>query len=400
MSRQHIVYQWREMVASQMPHLSKPQAYTLALWSLGMVWARSCSQTAVVTFLSSLLPAKWDTVRQRLREWCYEADAKRGRKRVAIDPCTCFASLLSWVLRWWQSQQMAIALDATNLQERFVVLSVSVLYRGCAIPVAWKVLPGNQKHPWRAEWLSLLATLRPAVPRSMLVIVLADRGLYAKWLFQDICKMGWHPLLRINSGGKFRPEGCRLFRRLTSLVPHEGSEWNGRGTAFISSPSRLEATLLASWEKGQAEPWLILTDLPPEASHACWYGMRAWIDNGYKAIKRGTWNWHHTRMTDPDRAARLWLGIAVATLYTLSLGGEADEQIPESTVLDLQGTLIQVGKGKGSRKCSRLVSVLRRGLVKVAQYLLSDVPLPPGHFVPEPWPAIPRLLTPSINGPP
>jgi hypothetical protein len=42
------------------------------------------------------------------------------------------------------------------------------------------------------------------------VIVLADRGLYAKWLFEGIQGLGWHPLLRVNAGGTFRPAGCRL----------------------------------------------------------------------------------------------------------------------------------------------------------------------------------------------
>ena len=31
-----------------------------------------------------------------------------------------------------------------------------------------------------------------------------------------------------------------------------------------------------------------------------------------------------TRMTDPDRASRLWLVLAVATRYVLAVGGEAD----------------------------------------------------------------------------
>jgi hypothetical protein len=35
--------------------------------------------------------------------------------------------------------------------------------------------------------------------------VLADRGLWARWLFGRIVRLGWHPLLRINNGAKFRP---------------------------------------------------------------------------------------------------------------------------------------------------------------------------------------------------
>jgi hypothetical protein len=37
------VYQWTEVVTTHRPPLSKPQAAVLALWSVGMVRARSCA---------------------------------------------------------------------------------------------------------------------------------------------------------------------------------------------------------------------------------------------------------------------------------------------------------------------------------------------------------------------
>ena len=60
-------------------------------------------------------------------------------------------------------------------------------------------------------------------------------------------------------------------------------------------------TLLACWEAGYKDPWLILTDLPPEASTACWYGLRAWIEQGFKITKRAGWQWQRTHMTQPER---------------------------------------------------------------------------------------------------
>jgi hypothetical protein len=94
---------------------------------------------------------------------------------VAVD--ACFIPLLRWVLHRWQGTQLALALDATTLGMRFTVLAISVVYRGCAIPVAWTILPAHTTHAWRREWLRLLRQLRPAIPREWTVIVLADRGL-------------------------------------------------------------------------------------------------------------------------------------------------------------------------------------------------------------------------------
>src|SRR5512144_1947830 len=221
------------------PHLSKPQATVLALWSLGMALARSCALGAAASWLAAWLGRQANTVRQQLREFCYEAPAKRGSQRQALVVERRFAPLLAWVLRGWEGSQLALALDATPLGQRFVVLAISVVYRGCAIPVAWAVLPAGQKQAWRPVWLRLLRHLRPALPRSKLVIVLADRGLYARWLFHRIARLGWHPLLRINQGGAFRPAGSPLYRPLLSFVPRPGANWQGGGIAFTGNGIKL-----------------------------------------------------------------------------------------------------------------------------------------------------------------
>jgi hypothetical protein len=52
-----------------------------------------------------------------------------------------------------------------------VGLVISVVYRGCASPVAWTVLPATEKHGWRKEWLRMLRQGRAAGPRRFFVLV-------------------------------------------------------------------------------------------------------------------------------------------------------------------------------------------------------------------------------------
>jgi hypothetical protein len=170
-----------------------------------MVVARPCALSAVSGLLAQWLDRKANTVGQQLREFCYETPAKRGADRQAVVVEPCFAPLLAGVLRWWEGHQVALALEATTLGQRFVVSALSGLYRGCAIPVAWTVRPAGQKHAWRGEWLRMLRQVRAAVPRRFFVLVLADRGWYARWLYRRIVRRGWHPLWRSNTGGTFRP---------------------------------------------------------------------------------------------------------------------------------------------------------------------------------------------------
>ena len=240
--------QWLTTIMQHLSPLSKPQATVLALWSFGMVLARSCALSAVSSLLAEGMQRNEQTVRQRLREWYYDAQRKRGTKRQELRVETCFPLLLGWVVSWWHGTQLALALDATTLGQRFVVLAISVVYRGCAIPVAWVILPAGAKHAWRREWLRLLRQLRPAIPPGWTVIVLADRGLYAPWLFRRIVRLGWHPFLRINTGGSFRPAGAPCWRPLARFAPQPGTSWRGTGLAFTRN--QVPCTLLARWEAG------------------------------------------------------------------------------------------------------------------------------------------------------
>src|SRR5256886_6127204 len=197
--------QWLTTIMHHLSPLSKPQATVLALWSFGMVLARSGVLSAVSSLLAAGMQRSEQTVRQRLRAWYYDTQRKRGAKRQALRVETCFPLLLGWVVSWWQGTQLALALDATTLGQRFVVLAVSVVYRGCAIPVAWVILSAGAKHAWRREWLRLLRRACPALPPGWAGIGFGDRGLYAPSLFRRFTRPGWHPLFRIKAGGSFLP---------------------------------------------------------------------------------------------------------------------------------------------------------------------------------------------------
>jgi hypothetical protein len=105
---------WTEVVTPYLPHLSNPPARVVALGSLGRVLARSGALTAVSLFVAHGLERTPNTVRQQWREGCDEAKANRGGPRHELAVETGFAPLLAWVLRWWDGNQLAVAVDATT----------------------------------------------------------------------------------------------------------------------------------------------------------------------------------------------------------------------------------------------------------------------------------------------
>ena len=366
--------------------LSPAQRRGLGWWVYGTLLAGSGCQSAVVAALEPVVGADGTAaVRQRLREWLYDGSDKDAPCRAEIAVSACFAPLLRWIGAWWHGEVLPLALDATALGDRLVALTVSVLYRGSAMPIAWHMVPANQPGGWREPILALIAALAPGVPDGISVLVMADRGLWSPALWSALCAQGWHPVVRIRQDATFRPTGGRR-GRADALVSGPGDAWVGTGTAFKHAPVRQDATLIVWWGEDQAEPCLVLTDLPPTAVNPCWYALRAWIELGFRALKSMGWHWERTRRTDPTRAARQWLVLAVATIWTLATG----TRVEDAERLGRHPAHLRIVTAPPAESPPRRVSVFCRGVTRVRWQLLRTRHLWATLWLwPDPWPSLP-----------
>jgi hypothetical protein len=388
---------WESAVSTAFAHLSKAQIGGLVLWSAGIALSGSAGITQISALLAFMLCQGEQTVFQRLREWYLDAQQKSGHKRRDLEVSTCFAPFLAWVLRLWQSdqRQLPLVMDATSLGNRWTILAISVVIRGCAIPVAWKVLAAEQPGSWRPYWEALLGELGPAVPPEWEVLVLADRGLYARWLWEAIRAWGWHPFLRLNVGCKARVPGEETFEWLSRWVPTPGTSWQGQVECFASKKGRVQGTLLMHWEPGYESAWVILTDLAPDKALVSWYGLRTWTEGGFKDFKRGLWGWHHSKMKRASSVERLWLALALAQLWCVSLGCQAEAHLEAEWLHHEPGASLppqhiaqrRRKRAKGHRPARRLSCVVRGKLILLAMQSQA-APLPLGVLQAGPWPQI------------
>lgn len=387
MSYQEQVWQWEHTLSRSLPQLSKPQVRVLACWSLAVVVLKSVGMTQVSVWLGMLLGGKMWAWRQRMREWCYDAPDKKGEQRAQLDGWACFAPFVRWVLRWWQAQEKRVVLvvDASARGGNLTILSVSVLYRGGALPVAWTLLRTGAPGAWEPMWEAMLRQVAEAVPHEWQVLVMADRGLYSRALYQAICHLGWHPYFRLSAHGTVRQAGRDDYQPLKSLVPADGSVWSGRVTCFQSQEQLRETTLLVVHVQGYVDSWFVVTDLDPEQCVLAWYSMRFWIEVGFKQGKRGGWQWQHSKMTDPQRVARYCLVLAVATLYTVSQGEFGQAALPASSLQDLPPThsARRLARGHPTRP---LLSQFTLGRLWLMRAVVEHEPLVQGRFGLTAWP--------------
>ncbi len=120
---------WSKVVSNHFRSLSLPEVAGLVSWSFGMVITGSSSLTRVSEFIALINGEKSNTVKQRLKEWYQDSNAKKGKKRRELDVTECFAPLLKWILRLGHSEEkwLPLAIDATSVKQNFTVLSLHVL---------------------------------------------------------------------------------------------------------------------------------------------------------------------------------------------------------------------------------------------------------------------------------
>lgn len=289
-----------------------------------MVMTGSTGLTTVAGFLAAHLGEKPNTLRQRLKEWYREAPAKKGDARRELNVTDCFAPLLCWVVSWWppQDRQLHLQLQAIALNRQVTMLTVCVMLADRTIPVAWRAIASStKKEDYLPHWLELFAYLQPAIPSQWQVVVCADRHLYDRFFYETLIARSWHPFFRIHLSATFTT-GDRQWQPVKGLVSAIGSTWCDRVTCFKSDP--LKCILLARWDADTDEPWAIVTDLERHSAEQVWDSVHLWRQGGCQIAIGDRTSLPQTRISDPQRAERQWLAIAVATLGKIPTNSEPD----------------------------------------------------------------------------
>jgi hypothetical protein len=212
-------------------------------------------------------------------------------------------------------ERWIVALDTTVLWNTFCVVQVALVWRGRAVPVAWKVL----RHPSASvafrDYRGVLG-FAARLLSGRKVVLLADRGFIHVDLLRWAKAVGWHYRIRGKRDiGLFLAGGQPLTLRLSA------GELRFYAGVFLGA-ARLPVELAVGWEKGAKEPWIIVTDEAAGRDTLRDYALRFTIEEGFLDHKSGGFQWESSRLRDPEALQRLCLVMAAATL-TLTCQGAA-----------------------------------------------------------------------------
>ena len=106
------LYPHAACIAKHLPHLHPSQVQGLALWVGATILARRGCQNAVLEALLTL-GLGWHSARQYLREWLRDGADRAAPCQVQLEMAACFATLLHWMLAWWEGSELTLAVDPT-----------------------------------------------------------------------------------------------------------------------------------------------------------------------------------------------------------------------------------------------------------------------------------------------
>jgi hypothetical protein len=344
------VYQWCKEIHARLP-LSKWQALGLAVLSLGVVLSERSTLSKMAEKLGMM--GKADSVERRAQRWL-------SNPRIVLRKC-CQA-WARWVISSVAAGERVILLvDLTKLGGWLDVMMVGVAYRKRCIPLAWRCMTGQ--HKWDEAQVAiideLLSWVAPAVPPGIVPLVEADRGIgNSSQLAGMVAGRGWHFLFRVADAVRVRLADGRE-KRLAEMVKR-GQRWSASAQVFKKGGwSAVYVHLI--WRRSMNDPWCLITNAPD--ARGSWYATRMWQDEGFRDLKGGGWQWHRSQVRLADHAERLILALALAYVWTLSLGTRA--------IRAGKTTLRHITRGH-----RHTYSVFRLGLRYFHHRVRSQLPIP------------------------
>lgn len=333
MTRHDMLHDCEQQVQELLPELPRPEQKALALLVSGVV----ASGQATLRGASAATPgAAQDLSKQR-----------RVQRLLANPRLEVNRAQRRFVARvlWRCHGRVDVLLDATTTgatthQGGTVTLCFALAWRGRALPLVWRTWAAAERgQDWGSALREMAHLLATALPPDAQVVVLADRGLSGAPFARLWQELGWHFLMRVTRRTRVRRPGApggpgtpgEASVEIGALAPTPGSQCCLTGVQLYAQRAKpgqrwatawetgLQVQVVAVWRRGEAEAWLLVTDLPARLARCRDYRRRTWEEELFRDLKGMGWQWQQSRVRRPERVARLVLVLALATLWMLAL---------------------------------------------------------------------------------
>ena len=300
---------WKKKLHELLPHERITRLRTFAWLLAGLYTSKSIHQSKMaakipgeVLLLSRTrqLSRLLDNPALRVREWYHPLASGILRAIVA-------------------GGDVRLIVDGSKVGFGHQFLMVAVAYRKRAIPLVWTWVKGNRGHSSSVKQLASLAYVHSLLPPQAAVVLVGDNEFGAVEVQKQLEKWGWQYVLRQKGQYLVLPFGQRTAQRLDSLVAKVGEMvWLPR--CRFTQRHLWRINVLAYWQPGEKEPWLLATNLQQPQLALRAYRRRMWIEEMFGDMKGHGFDLESTHLRSFLRLSRLTLAVVLLYVWLLSFG--------------------------------------------------------------------------------
>jgi hypothetical protein len=275
-----------------------------------------------------------------------------------------FLPVAQELLKLLATQPIELIMDGSVAGRGCLVLMLSVVYHGRALPLCWVVVSAPKGHFPQATHRALLAQIQEIMPKQAQVTFLGDGEFDGCELQADLRNTDWLYVCRTASNILITACGVRF--HVHDLGPPRG-ELLAVSPAWMTAEQYGPVSLLAIWEMVYQEPIYLVTNLSDLDKAMQLYKKRPQIETFFSDQKSRGFNIHKSHLSEPARLSRLLIASCLAYLWVVYLG-----------ICALQSDWMK--RLHRQDRCD--LSLFRLGLRLLARCLKDHIPIPDGWLVP------------------
>ena len=239
----------------------------------------------------------------RVRDW-YEPVARQ-----LIDQATA------------SGRPLRLIVDGTKIGSNHQLLMVAIAYRRRALPLAWTWLRCRRGHSSVKKQLALLHYVHSLTPAGHAVQFVGDSEFGAASVLKQLETWSWQYVLRQKGRFLVRSSENDAWQRFDTLVTKVG-QTVFLPNCYFTAKYNHSTTLLATWRRGEKQPWLLVTNLPDKTTALRLYSRRMWVEEMFGDFKGNGFDLEVVRLRHFLRLSRFTLAVALLYVWLVAFGSK------------------------------------------------------------------------------
>jgi len=287
-------------------------AYVLVWMVIGVIQEGNVNLTRWLSHVQTSAQQAQSTQR-RFARWMHNR---------RIHPTYLYRPVIQAVLADWKDIVLYLSFDTTMLWDTFCVMRLSVVYRGRAMPIIWRVVEHGSSSVKFIVYQDLLNKASRLLPVGVKVVFLADRGFVDHQLLRYLkSELGWHYRIRVKSNAWVYRDG-KGWQQLHQFHLAAGQALMFQNVKLYKRHSVAGVHLALARENQTGQLWQVVSSEPTTLQTLREYGLRFDIEESFLDDKSNGFEWENSGLRCAVALSRLCLVIALATLF-LTLQGTA-----------------------------------------------------------------------------